>query len=489
MPTTSLSDEVKQLFDSYSHVLSRVNGIEEKGIVRHVRTAAGVARFNRPIGAVIIARGPGDKEGTQLVNLWSTGKHSADGYEIYEGADNSTLPPPPPKPGSKPKVVKNKPAHYFVGKDVSGDQWHVYDEHEAFIGSYGSELDALVELDKHIAEKAPGRTSRGNKPRSSTRKYTSPRGQRGQRTPPPGMHKATGKELLQYSKTGKGKNGEETVSGAAVAKLVDIFIFDDLEGKATIGYGYDRFDNNQRPATFLLRGGQESNQAAKFAIVNRMQKKMPSFDKKIAEDSKTDDTARALVLMRRLGLRVDTEAGTGTSYGATSLQAEHVAMVKEGGKPAVHFQFKAKNGDLDFVTTDPEVVRVIRDAKKGKKPTDRLFPDASDEKTKTVLRDHFGDLGNRPNHTLRAYYATERARAAVKAAMGRGNKKKLTKAEFDKAVDGIIEDIADNVLFDKKQQVLTYVDPATFAPLAFKPEWAADMIEQHNRSLGREVGE
>ncbi len=487
MPTTSFSDEVKHLLDTYDHVLARVEGLEEKSIIRHVRTAAGVARFNRPIGAVIVARGPNDKEGTQLTHLWSTGQQSADGYEIYEGADNSTIAPPPPKDGQKRVRAKNKPAHYFVGEDDKGN-WLVYDEHESPVGTYSSELDALVELDKHIASRASGRTSRGNKPRSSTRKYTSQRGKRGERTPPPGMHRATGDELLQFSIVEQDKNGKEKVSGAAVAKLVDIFIFDDFSGKSTIGYGYDRFDNNQRPATFLLRSGQVDLQEKKFAIIDRMQKKMPAFDKKIAADSKTDDTARALVLMRHLGLRVDTEAKSGTTFGATSLQAQHVSLVKEGGKPAVHFQFPAKNDDLDFVTTDPTVVRVVRDAKKGKKPTDRLFPDASDEKTKTVLREHFGDLGNRPNHSLRAYYATQRARAAVKAAMGRGNKKKLTKAEFDKTVDGIVQDIADNVLFDKKQQVLTYVDPAVFAPLAFKPEWAADMIERHNRSLGREEG-
>lgn len=474
MPTTSSTDEVKRLLDTYSLVLARVNGLEEKSIVRHVRTAAGVARFDRPIGAVIIARGPNDTEGTQLVNLWSTGKQSADNYEIYEGADNSTL----------PTGGKNKPAHYFVGKGTDS-KWHVYDEHEKLVGSYGSELDALVELDKHIAARAPGRTSRGNKPRAGAREYTSPRGKRGNRTPPPGMHKATGAELLQFSEVTTDKDGNEKVSGAAVVKLVDVFIYDDFEGKATIGYGWDRFDNQQRPKALLLRDGQANRMAEKHAVIRRMEPKMPSFDKKIREDSKTDDTARALVIMRRLGLRVDTEAGSGTSFGATSLQAQHVALVKSGGKPAAHFQFKAKNGNLDFVTTDPDVVRVIRDAKKGKKPTDQLFPDATDTKTASVLREHFGDLGNRPNHTLRAYLATARAKAAVKAAMGRGKKKKLTEAAYKKAVDEIVQDIADNVLFDKKEQVFTYVDPDVFTPMAFKTEWAMAMIERHNRSLGR----
>lgn len=468
--------DIKSLLARTEILSSRIDALQTKGVIRHVRTIEGVRRFKRPIGAVIVARNSGDTVGNQLVNLWSTGKRSSDGYEIYQGADDSSLTPP----GSKAK-----PAIYYVGKEPGG-KWGVYDENETPIGSYGSELDALVELDKYIEKRAPARKSRGKLRVEKIKGGTD----RGNRTPPPGMHRATAEDLLEYSEIGIDKDGKEFVkAGAARQNLVDIFIWDDLTGKATAGWGYDRRDN-QSQNVFFLKKGQQKNREEKFRITDRMTSKMPSFDKKIVaaakKAGKEGDVARALVIMRRVGLRVDSE-GSGQSFGATSLQSKHVQVVKRNGKEFVHFKFRAKNGDLDFEITNPDVVSVIKYAKRGKRGDDQLFPEANSSATAKVLNEHFGELGNRPNHRLRTYLAMEWAQQRVMAVLRqRQNKKFASEKEFNEAIDEIIDDIANKVLFDKRGEVLTYVNPAVFTPLAGNLAWVSEMIEEFSKSLGKD---
>ena len=180
--------EIKRLLDGFRAIEAK-----STNVVRHVRTPEGVRKYGLPIGAVIVAR---SGKNSQLTHIWSTGIMSEDGYEKYNGANNS-----------KHKDGKNKAAEYWVGQDGGKGKWKVYDEDGRFTGiAEDDEASVLLALEKEAASKSVGRTSRGNQPGHNP--------ERGSREPKEGYHKPTGKELIDL--------------GIANLDLVDIFIKDNL---------------------------------------------------------------------------------------------------------------------------------------------------------------------------------------------------------------------------------------------------------------------
>lgn len=126
----------------------------------------------------------------------------------------------------------------------------------------------------------------------------------------------------------------------------------------------------------------ERQAAAKFARISSLEEKLPEVDRALSADG--SDTAKAMLLVRRMGLRPGSRADTGAdkqAYGATTLRADHVHIAPDG---SVHLDFTGKKGVHIRLQADPETGRMLSAQAAGKEPDDALF-DTSDSKLRAWL--------------------------------------------------------------------------------------------------------
>lgn len=153
----------------------------------------------------------------------------------------------------------------------------------------------------------------------------------------------------------------------------------------------------------------EKQAAAKFARIGALHERLPEIDARLSRDAKTDDTALAALLIRRMGLRPGSDSDTGAekkAYGATNLKASHITT---DGK-TVRARFTGKKGvDLDLSIEDPELARLLAGRKRGKSGDDRLL--STDERK---LRGYMKEVapGVKPKD-LRTYLGTATAMRLV----------------------------------------------------------------------------
>lgn len=149
----------------------------------------------------------------------------------------------------------------------------------------------------------------------------------------------------------------------------------------------------------------ERQAAAKFARIGALHERLPEIDRRVSRDAKTDDTALAALLIRRMGLRPGSDSDTGAekkAFGATNLKASHITT---DGK-TVRARFTGKKGvDLDLSIEDPELAGLLRGRKRGKSGDDRLL--STDERK---LRGYMNRVapGVKPKD-LRTYLGTATA--------------------------------------------------------------------------------
>lgn len=113
--------------------------------------------------------------------------------------------------------------------------------------------------------------------------------------------------------------------------------------------------------------------AKKFARVKAMSGAMPAVDEALARDALGDDTAAAMMVVRKLGLRPGSNRDTRSAkqaFGASTLQRRHVQVTGN----TVRLAFVGKKGvDINLQVDDPELARVLRQRMKGKSGEERLF--------------------------------------------------------------------------------------------------------------------
>lgn len=117
----------------------------------------------------------------------------------------------------------------------------------------------------------------------------------------------------------------------------------------------------------------EQQGAAKFARIGKLHERLPEIDKRLGRDAKTDDTALAALLIRRMGLRPGSDTDTGAekkAHGATNLKVSHIQV--DRGKIRANFTGK-KGVDLDLELDDPELARLLKGRRQGKDGEDRLL--------------------------------------------------------------------------------------------------------------------
>lgn len=428
--------------------------LEEKSVVRHVRTPEGVRKYGLPIGAVIVADSAKKPTGRQLSFIWETraGKEDADGFVTYVGTDDDL--------SGDTSIA----ARYRVGKQ--NGKWVALDTEGTTVATGASEASVLESLDKYSKKRVIKIHSRSDRGANWVETH-------GKRPVPEGMHRATGDELvdlkLPYNR-----------------KIVDIFIYDEDNPKRekSYGYGYDRKGN---ASSFTRKAAAEKRAVGTFATVEKMQPLMPAFEQMLKKRWRENDTYKALWFMRRFKMRVGTKAADrkqtdpeSRAFGATKILVSHVKIKPDG---SIRLEIPSKKKGLTIIEAkDPTTKAIIKEAIKGKKPTEALFPDTNHSRTERIIKQHFGS--HVTNHNLRHYGACEEATRIIDQWIKEGYPMPETYEEMEREwgfwLGQIIEE---DVLFDKKGQAWkSYLDPnILLAVCGDHPEWVDTFRDKYQQ--------
>lgn len=408
--------------------------------IRRVRTPEGVAKFGQPIGSIIVAdaipsrrralfsrpekislpsadkpvsASPRAKVGKEKIDRrgvprldratspykgWLAWQHNKDGSAYYVGPD-------PKRPGS------------YVAVDKSGK----------VIARGPSQGEAKIALDQTIGTYKP---DKARDDYSFLKEDPSP------------------KEIEAWQK----KFGLKLPPGGQFEITTD-------ESKSVIGRYIDiRGDvkNIQNP-----RAAQEG-QVEKWKRVKELSKALRegALGEELAREALTDQTAAAVLLMRRTGMRAasssDRQRGEEFAYGATNLLNSHIS---NGPGGSIVIEYVGKKGQRTRKEIrDPELIAAIKAHWDPNDKRGHLFPDTNSEKTLDYIREETG--GDFENHDLRRYMGSLIAATYVKRL--RGNKPR-TEAEFKALQKKVAQEVADQLGNTVQQALNYYIDPAVWS--------------------------
>lgn len=214
---------------------------------------------------------------------------------------------------------------------------------------------------------------------------------------------------------------------------------------------------------WILASAVDANNAdVKFTRVKRL---MESGDRdKIEREGllhgTTDDTAAALLLMLRTGIRVgstDKQRGKAdVSFGTTTLRGSHVRFNKE----SVRIEFNGKDQVKQaFTIKDPDLVEIFQ-ARRHIKGDAKIFADTSSAKTIERMREVTGSPDYK-NHDLRTALACEMALDLVERWKRKPPKTKREYQAMSKEVSTIVSKQLGN---DAAQAKASYIDPSIWEP-------------------------
>ena len=287
---------------------------------------------------------------------------------------------------------------------------------------------------------------------------------RGVRDPEPGFREITPAERREFK---------------IPLAWVDVCVAEDMDNAELLAYGYDAADRKQPRYTayHFMRVD-----AVKFKRIQTLNRHTRTIDSEVSQRWKTDDNAAALMLIRKMGMRVSTPSetrGKVKAFGATTLEARHVTI----NQGSVRFQFVGKEGvNIDLLCKDPEVVEMIRKCKAGKSRTDKLFPEATSTRVNALLKEITGQKITAKD--LRTHIACTIALREVKKI------KMMPKTEREfLALRKKVAEVVSAQLGNRFQQALdSYINPTIFAPLSTDPQWLKDIIEKKYEKIRKTTG-
>jgi DNA topoisomerase-1 len=167
----------------------------------------------------------------------------------------------------------------------------------------------------------------------------------------------------------------------------DVMVSDDLSAEV-LAVGRDEKGRKQ---TVRNKAIQAQRKADSFARIRGLDQKMGGVDYRLSQEAHDDDTAAAMMVVRKMGLRPgstkDTKADQ-QAYGASTLQRRHVRI--EGD--TVHLEFDSKKNEHTVLEhEDAELASVLRVRLAGKAGDDALFPKTNDRKMNRWVDDTVGE--------------------------------------------------------------------------------------------------
>ena len=318
----------KEVTQQLKTLIERLSSLSIEVKAYHVRTQAGSDKYKLPIGAIIV-----DKDETELTNVRlripKPDKTGIAKPEYYAGADNQRY------------TVKKKGTNFVVTNITDAENPEV-------VATHKTEDDALKWIDE-------------------TSKHPNASPERGNRTPPKGYDYATPDQRTQY---------------AVPPAWVDVFVNKNPKAQRLI----IARDGKDRPQAKYSKVHSDSASADKFKRNRELQKHIKKLDVEIRKDLYEYEEARALLLVRVLGMRAggDNDLADVKAYGACTLEARHFTL----NKNSVSFDFIGKKGvQIHLNTKDPDVYELMQSFEEnGFKGSDRLFPTMTPNKLGNYMR-------------------------------------------------------------------------------------------------------
>lgn len=226
-------------------------------------------------------------------------------------------------------------------------------------------------------------------------------------------------------------------------------------------------DSVGRVVSIRAKDADANAAAEKFARIKLLDEKMPDLDARLNLEAQGDDTAAAVMLVRKMGLRPGSLIPTGAkdqAYGASTLQRRHV----EVNGDTVRLRFVGKEGIWnDLSIKDRQMAQVLGARLLGREGDDPIFPGVTDRKMNTWIAGTAGKGFS--NRDFRTHRATGEARMMV--AQMRLEQPDLDPRMLQLAVGAHVAGVLGNT---REEALRTYIDPAVFdSGLAFAPAKSA----------------
>lgn len=223
-------------------------------------------------------------------------------------------------------------------------------------------------------------------------------------------------------------------------------------------------DAKGRQQSVYSKSWKTKQAAAKFAKISELTKKMGQLKREVHEDMKSSDPktredATCLALILETGIRPGSSRDTGAAkqaYGATTLEARHVRVVKGG----VNLNYTGKKGVKRNVSVrDKLVVDELKKRKQSaKKSTDKIFKTNSNRFNAYTKTKDGGDFTPRDFRTARGTsIALDRVKKMAPP---------KTQKEYKKRVREVGNIVAKQLGNTRTIALQSYVDPMVFS------EWA-----------------
>ena len=207
-----------------------------------------------------------------------------------------------------------------------------------------------------------------------------------------------------------------------------------------------------------------SKAADKFTRIKLLEPKYDSVmakNKKLLSDKnpKTRDAASILALIAHTGMRPSSEKDTGAdykSYGATTLEGQHVIQDEDGNTILRFVSGKHKGKPIDMKVTDPDLAKDLQQRAKQVGPGNQLFPTANER----FLLSHVKRIAGAQFKTkdFRTLLGTRTAAAEVK-----DMPVPKTPAEYKKFVKAVATKVSDLLGNTPTIALQDYIAPHVFA--------------------------
>jgi DNA topoisomerase-1 len=221
---------------------------------------------------------------------------------------------------------------------------------------------------------------------------------------------------------------------------------------------------------------QAQRKADSYVRLRKLDEKMGSVDHRLSQEASDDDTAAAMMVVRKMGLRPGSTKNTGAdqyAYGASTLERRHVAI--EGD--TVHLEFDSKKGGHTVVShEDAELAAVLKVRLAGKAGGDRIFPKTNDRKMNKWVKETAGD-----DYTVKDFRT--HLGTSVAAALVADMPEPMTAKEYRQqqlTVGGKVSKILGNT---REESLKSYIDPAVFGPVPGDAPKASEVPGETGRAM------
>lgn len=271
-----------------------------------------------------------------------------------------------------------------------------------------------------------------------------------------GMHLATDTDKAAF---------RTTVGKAIPPGWSDVHIADDLGSAQLLVRGKDKKGRGQS----IYSAEHTANQAAvKFVRVQELSRHTDKLDHAVERDAAGNDSAAALLLIRRLGMRPGSDRNTGAdkqAHGATNLRTSHVKV--DG--TTTSFDFTGKKGvHIQLQVDDPLIASTVKTRLDKLGPDVPLF-DTDEQKT----RDYMHTTGVPAGFLLKDLRTLRANVVALRAVKARGkDAMPTTKAEFQRWRKDVAVQVSAELGNTPTLALSSYINSTVFANWLGDESWA-----------------